>query len=261
MENLFARARRLLAVSGLLALLATPAIAEWKSPSSSPTGAAGFRKRAEGASRWTLKNWLEQKERNRMMDLWLGMYAPSPYELIFTLGQNDYGWLQDSSSTRINYKSLQGSLAFYALILGIEVAYENNTNERFVDTQGLINIRAAGNSNQSTHINLFGGLRNHKVENGIDLRAQPVAGVEMDLYIEKHIGIHFRGRYDFLKDSTDSGNLSGQMSEAGVFFDVAWIRIFGNYFSHVTKVDTTSLGGNLTQETRTGYNYGFRLFF
>src|SRR5690606_14405391 len=36
------------------------------------------------SSRWTLEGWLAQRDRMRLMDLWLALHSPSPYE--FYLG-------------------------------------------------------------------------------------------------------------------------------------------------------------------------------
>ncbi len=38
--------------------------------------------------RWTLQEWLETKERNRMMDLWLAVNSPSPYEAMLGLANH-----------------------------------------------------------------------------------------------------------------------------------------------------------------------------
>src|SRR4051812_10192033 len=89
-----------------------------------------FRQKAEkkATSRWTLQEWLEQKDRNRMMDLWLGMYSPSPYEFYVRGAYQTYRTTYDPMSIEEkSYQSFSGGLGAYATIIGIEGGYENNT--------------------------------------------------------------------------------------------------------------------------------------
>ena len=65
-------------------------------------------------SRWTLKDWLEQKDRNHMMDLWLGMYAPSPYEFFISGGYTSYNSSTNQSAvSKSSYQSYSGALGAY----------------------------------------------------------------------------------------------------------------------------------------------------
>lgn len=234
----------------------------WKKPTSSPTGSANFRAKVEDKNkyRWTLQDWLAQKERNKMMDLWLGMYAPSPYELIFSVSQLDYSQDIDNPASKVSYKSVYGSAAFYAMILGVEVDYENNWLEHYNDAQGYLNLRIAGNSNQSTHWNLQVGLRNRNMDPGIQLSAQTVVGTEMDIYIERHSGIHGLYRSFLAQDETTLGSVTGQRTEGGIFFEIDSVRFFGNWFSE-TFNSSQPLTSSVINRTRTGWQYGMKFFF
>ncbi len=232
-----------------------------RKPWQSPVGIADYKEKAEkkATSRWTLKDWLEQKDRNQMMDLWLGMYAPSPYELFFSVSQQAYDTSVNNPDSRTGHKSLQGSAAFFALVLGLEANYENNTEEGFQDTTGLLHLRLLGNANQGTHLNLFYGLRKHTDNAGIEI-LQQVAGTDLDLYIEKHIGLHFNYKH-FLPNNEGSnlGEVTGQRTEAGAFFDIGFARVFGNYFQENfnNRIDPNPR----IDRTRTGYHYGLKFFF
>lgn len=230
-------------------------------PWQSPVAMGEFREKAEkkASSRWTLKDWLEQKERNQMMDLWLGMYAPSPYEVFFSVSQQAHDTATNNPDSRIGHKSLQGSAAFFALILGLEANYENNHEEGFQDATGLLHLRLIGNANQGTHLNIFYGLRKHTENTGIEI-LQQVVGTDLDLYIEKHIGLHFNYKH-FLPNNEGSalGEVTGQRTEAGAFFDIGFTRVFGNYFQETfnNRVDPNPR----VDKTRSGYHYGLKFFF
>ena len=60
-------------------------------PSSSSSN-SNFLERAQkrAASRWTLSEWLAQKEKNKLMDMWLAMNSPSPYEFMLGAANNNY---------------------------------------------------------------------------------------------------------------------------------------------------------------------------
>ncbi|PWU12809.1 MAG: hypothetical protein C5B49_15820 [Bdellovibrio sp.] len=232
----------------------------WQEPANSPTGAKNYKNRVEKMteSRWTLKDWLDQKERNRMMDLWLGMYAPSPYEFILSVSQMDYQEVIDNPASQIGYKSIKGSAAFYALVLGLEVDYENNWDERYNDLLGMLNVRVAGNSNQSTHLNVGFGLRSRNGDPNVQILGQSVAGAELEIYIEHHSGIRGSYRYDLPKTDPVLGTVSGHRAEAGVFFEILNFRFFGNWF---TEDFDNMISGNATNRTRTGWQYGLKTFF
>lgn len=246
----------------LITLVSAESFAQrtWKNPSSSPGGSARFAsKTGAKQSRWTLQQWLEQKERNKMMDLWLGMYAPSPYEFILSAAQLDYRASTDIPAANYNQKSFMGSMFFYALVLGIGVEHENNWNEQYTNTQGSINVRIMGNSNESTHLNIFGGLRN-RIDATTNLQGQPFAGAELQIYIQSQWGLHGNYRSYFSKEvDATTGNATGSKTEGGIFIEFSPVRIFGNWYQEDYKTATT--GGTEQTKTRTGWLYGLRLLF
>ncbi|MBX3019061.1 MAG: hypothetical protein KF767_14330 [Bdellovibrionaceae bacterium] len=245
----------------LLSLIcASPALAQWKNPFGGPGAAGDFRKKAEAKkqSRWTLAEWLEQKERNRMMDLWLGMYAPSPYEFILSGQYEPYEvnvW-NGLTETRTKHTSGSGSVAFYALILGVEAGYENNVQEGYTNVEGLVNLRVLGNSNQSTHLNLSYGAR-RKSFGGMELNQQ-LAGAELDLFLAQHLGVHGLYRVYFPVEDANLGTTKGSKSEVGAFIDYSFFRLFGNWF---VENQTSTLNTIESRRDRSGFQYGLKIYF
>lgn len=230
----------------------------WQNPLNSPAGAKAFREKAEkkAGSRWTLREWMEQKEKNKMMDLWLGMYAPSPYEFVLGGGYLSYEKRVDSPLSNEPYRTIQGHAAFYAMILGIEIQHENNTEEKFSDTAGMLNLRIAGNAVQGTHLILQAGTNTRKTET--TSLTQNFGGADVDLYIERHIGIHYNYRQYLPTTEASMGTVNQKRWEAGAFFDVNFVRFFGNWYSDTVSTD---LNGTKTNIERAGLIGGARFFF
>ena len=229
----------------------------WKSPSSSPEGAWDFRKKAEekASSRWTLADWLAQKERNHMMDLWLGMYSPSPYELILGGNYHSYNLTTDVPATQTAYYTGTGTLAFYALMLGIEGFYQNNYLEGFNDSGGMVAFRLLGRAVQNTHLIVQYGVKN-RVASLYNLQQQFVAG-DLDIYVERHSGLHANYRYYLPTTNSYLGAVSEYRWEATYFFNINFVQVFGGWCTDQIVVSTP------TQQTqsRTGLFSGFKLFF
>lgn len=217
-----------------------------------------FRKKAESKrnSRWTLQEWMAQKEKNRMMDLWLAMYKPSPYEFYFQGSADQYAQKTDTVNTN-SYRSYSGALAFYALIVGVEAQYENNTAEGYQDLAGLLNLRLAGNAVQSTHLSINYGMKKRSTVPTVQLYQQ-FAGANLDIYLNKSVGLH--GHYRYYMPATEStlGDVTGNRREAGVFFDIEYVRLYGNWYSEYFDTVTPTLTQSVE---RTGVQTGIRFFF
>lgn len=226
-----------------------------------------FRKKAESkeGTRWTLKEWMEQKNNNHLMDLWLGMYAPSPYEFFFSGAQTSYNTNvqvipNTTPETVRSYRSSQAALGAYAMIIGLQGEYENNWEEKFNELDGSINLRVLGNAIQGTHLILQLGqrTRNYQLYPNTISVSQQFTGAQLDLYLMRYFGLH--GLYRNFAGVTDStmGELSGTRSEVGAFIDFQAIRIFGNWYSD--KQEQT-LSGSTTKIDRTGIMTGLKFFF
>lgn len=224
----------------------------WAVDGSGPGGRFDFRKKAESktGSRWTLQEWLEQKERNRLMDLWLAMYAPSPYEFFIS------GIYNNPSSGQ----STQGlELGAYATIIGIQGHYEKNNESNTTDTSGSLNIRLLGNAVQGTHLIAGYGLRTRVIDSGsVTQISQHFWNLDLNLYLNKHFGI--LGKYQSFFPTSGGGfdEITAQNSEYGLFIDFSFIRVSGSSYTHR---QTTSTSGSETNETQEGSRIGLTFFF
>ncbi len=226
-----------------------------------------FRKKSTNkeGSRWTLQEWLTQKDRNHLMDLWLGMYAPSPYEFYISGQMLSYSRsiattpAAATDSTQ-SYRSSSGSVGAYATVIGLVGEYENNTEEGQNELLGSLNLRVLGNAVQGTHLIVSYGQRTkNQTSTGtlITLR-QNFAGADLDLYLMKYFGLHGNYKSFSANSETTLGDVSGSKSEAGAFIDFGAMRIYGNWYSE--KQDAV-LSSTTTRTIRTGVQSGLKFFF
>ena len=95
-----------------------------------------MQKRSEqrALQRFTLKEWMESKDRRALMDLWLSINTPSPYE--FALSTSYFQYSLDSGAIKDAKKSLEGSFDAYATLVGVTAQYQNNIEENESWNQG-----------------------------------------------------------------------------------------------------------------------------
>ncbi|HPI40116.1 MAG TPA: hypothetical protein PLJ21_04885, partial [Pseudobdellovibrionaceae bacterium] len=215
-------------------------------------------KRSEGRenSRWTLKEWLAQKERNQMMDIWLAMNSPSPYELSLQGGYSSYQKEQILPLPLItsDHKTYRGSLSAYAQIFGLTLDYENNTEENFNDLAASFNLRLLGNSLQNSHLTLSYGQRTRENQNAIPTRLlQQFADVNLNFHFSRHFGLIGNYRSFIPTTSPTLGEVSGHTSKVGVFIDYGIVRIYGQ---RVLEIDKTNV-----EIQRTGIESGLQFYF
>lgn len=230
--------------------------------SSSGSNASGdFFKRAERrqSQRWTLQEWLAQKDRNRMMDMWLSMNSPSPYELMLGASYNSY---QSESSALPNsssqFQSYQGVFSAYAQFVGLSAEYENNTQEGFNDLSGIFNLRLLGNSIQSSYLTLHYGLRTRTQSSPQLTLRQQFAQASLQIYLIKHFGVDGLYRYYLPMDEDSLGKVQANLSEAGIFIDFKNFRVFGSWYN---EAQNSNLNNTLTETTRSGLRSGLKIFF
>lgn len=236
-----------------------------KSGSSGSSGSSrgGLMQRATAreTKRWTLQEWMNQKNNNALMNQWLVWNSPSPFEFLIGGGMLDYKTRIDSPSSETNYTSSSGELAAYAQSVGLSVDYENNLKEHYNETTGLLNIRILGNSLQSTSITIAAGQRTRNLTSttpSLELR-NTTAQIHLQSYFTKYFGIDGFYRHYFPADQSTLGQVSGNRSEAGLFIDYKILRIYGAWVQDI-EIDksTTSIE---TTTTRTGLKSGIKIFF
>lgn len=231
---------------------------------SAPAGRFNAAQKVEkkAGSRWTLQEWLEQKQRNQLMDLWLGMYAPSPYEFFLGGAFHSFTTKFDPPTTADkDYQSYSGSLGAYATVIGLEGQYEHNSAESYSDLSGSLNLRILGNAVQGTHLIVQYGLRTRDGDfQGSHFRVgNQFAGADLNLYLTKHFGLIGHYNSYFPNDDIDLGKVSGSREEAGLFIDFDAVRVFGNWFRDLQKNEKA--GSPTTTIERSGYQTGLKFFF
>jgi hypothetical protein len=177
------------------------------------------RQEQKKASRWTLSEWLETRDRMRLMDMWLAIHTPSPYE--FYLGGN----YQFASADGAPYTGGQFQIAAYATIFGLE--YQNERSDTRI-TNILFHMRLLGLHAQSTNITLEGGVRFRGEDS--EFRSA-VAGVDTTIYLTKYFGLEGLYRHIFDSSTNEQGyRIEGNRYEIGAFIDFNFLRIYGTYF-------------------------------
>ncbi len=210
--------------------------------------------------RWSLQEWLETKERNRMMDLWLAVNSPSPYEGMFSLANHGYQTKVSPADNGPTYSTISGQAAAYASLIGLSVEYNKNEQENFNDLTGLFNLRVFGNSIQSTNLTLHVGQRTRTLNQAVGdvILRNNLGQVSMQLYLNKYFGLDGLYRqYQEISEPT-FGDVKGQLSEAGLFIDFRSVRIFGSWYQ---DVQVNTLSGAETRIERNGVKSGIKIFF
>jgi hypothetical protein len=202
-------------------------------------------------SHWSLSEWLVTRDRMRLMDMWLALHTPSPYEF-FLGGGYQFGNLSNGGGT---YNASEFSAAAYASIFGLELEREGGLDTRY---SGLAHLRIFGYHYQGTHIRLEGGLRSTDAGAGLVYR-NAVAGVGVVIYLARHFGIEGLWRHAFDSTPNSSGvAFSGNRYEGGAFIDFSFLRIYGKYISESNSPEPVNLP---LDSVRSGPELGLKLFF
>ena len=199
-------------------------------------------------SRWSLSDWLVTRDRMRLMDMWLALHTPSPFE--FYLGGNYQFATRDGDA----YTGAGFELAAFATIFGIEFEREQSSAKIM---NGLFHLRLFGFHNQTTNITLHGGLR---YRGSGDALRSPVAGVTTDIYLMKYFGLEGMYRHIFNSNTGASGyRIRAKRYEAGAFIDFKFLRVFGNYFHEQEWTNAPQFQQYFP--LRKGAMLGIKLFF
>lgn len=212
-------------------------------------------------ARWSLDEWLAQKDRNRMMDLWLAQNSHhSPFEFYLEGHSLNYN-LMYADGTHDNHNTYGGMFAAYAGLAGLRGGYEGDQEAR-TKWSGSFNLRLLGRALQDTHVNIEWGLQGltEKDSNSAEQKYQnQFGGVEMDLYLTKYFGLE--GVYHKILPGSSNldREMDGESEKAGVFIDFGPYRFFGEWQREYLRFRDGGLP-DLT-EIRDGFGGGIRIFF
>jgi hypothetical protein len=208
---------------------------------------------------WNLKEWLEQKERNKMMDMWLVMHTPSPYE--FALSYAHIGATQTIANLDTELEFAQAAFMAYASLVGLEFQSENNSTRGYQDSVGIFHFRPFGTADQSTHLTLNFGQKSRHYKNTIGpaLRRQSFGEADLTIYFNDYFGIQAIYRsYMPIEDDPDWGKVTGSQYESGAFIDYEFIRVF---LSYIHETEITKINNTQTDFSLDGYKSGVKIYF
>lgn len=219
---------------------------------------------AAAAHRFSLAEWLDTKNRNNAMDMWLGYNTnPDVYEFKLSLSSN-----QDDVTTQVGggaqattgtFRSYEGEFAAYAKNVGLTVGYHDNNEESFTDTTGLFNFRVFGKSMQTSHLTLQYGLRT-RLGNGLTMYRlnQQFPAATLQLYVVDNFGLYGHYRKYLKANEPVFGDTEGDSIEYGVFIEYGILRIFGNMYQE----NQSSILNNVNTEiNHKGNKFGIQLYF
>lgn len=209
-------------------------------------------------SGWSLEDWLAQRDRSRMMDLWLAMNTSESSEFYLAYSQLGYTntTIANSVETSNNYSSTAGSFGAYSSIIGLHFDYQDNRDEEYTDLAGSLRVRVFGNADQAT--NLTFGIGQRTLKNTSDSLKFNFPEAQLNLHFLPQFGLH--GLYQQMLPITSDtlGEVSGSKSEYGIFLDFKILRIFGNYYEEVLD---SSPGNIATKNKKAGISSGLKLYF
>lgn len=214
---------------------------------------------AAEAKRWTLQEWLNQKNQHALMDQWLMMNSPSPFEFSIKAESFNYKSKTGTDAER-SLDSYSGSASAFAALVGLQGDYENSTEENLTDATGFLSLRILGDSLQSTSLTVSIGQRSRQFEYLTNKESikNLATQVVLQVYLSRYFGIKGTYRY-FLPEETDSlGQVYGHASEGGVFIDFHRLRIFADYFEDIQRMKPSS--GDV-KIRRNGIKTGLQFFF
>ena len=214
----------------------------------------------KNAKRWSLSEWLDQKGRNKLMDMWLMYNTPSPYEFFFSVDTSNLEQeiqVGTNTPTEQTYRNYRGSIGAFVTMVGLYGEYESS-DEELEQWKALFMVRLLGSSDQSTNFTIHYGLMNQTF-NDEETQYQ-VGGGRLTLYLVKAFAIS--GMYEHIFEATSVENnitSEGSRWEAGAHIEYGALRLYGSWYQEVMELTTTT--NQESERTRQGLLYGLRFYF
>ena len=179
---------------------------------------------AREAKRFNLYDWLEQKNRNKVMDMWLSLNTASPYEFLISTHFNQYK-LTNKPQADSAYENYSVDLHAYSYFVGLTGEYENNTFEHFALTTGIFNLRVFGETLQGSQITFRYGLRTKTDHNQLFRLNQTFAAALVQLNIFSGFGLHYEFRHYFPFTESYLGDTRTESTDVAAYIDFGDLRI------------------------------------
>jgi hypothetical protein len=220
-----------------------PSFAQDSGSRSAAFGWASKRADVRAQTRWSLDEWLKQRERMKWSDLWLQMNSPSPYEFFVN---GSYNLVPDSVGSSRNLRYGAGA---YVTAFGLEFEHASALS---IEDHLRFHFRFFGNSIQNTNLTAHFGVRRR---NDLEVFYQWYLGLDNQVYLTRYFGFTQGYRYHLKSISTHRfGPLSGQRFELGPFLDYGPIRIFAKFMIELENRITGATGAS-------GWSGGLQVFW
>jgi hypothetical protein len=225
----------------LIFLILTPFSAHTVSAAEGDFMGVGKKQEEKRKTQWSLSEWLETKDRMMLMDLWLAVHTPSPYEFYLSADYDMRSPVSDSAAATTGYRATFGA---FASIFGLEVERDSVLSRWNL----LFKLRLAGFHNQGTNLTAFAGGR---IQSQPEHFWSPMIGASLVVYFTRFFGAEGQARYYLPSNSPGlSFSYRGTQMEGSAFIDFNFLRIYGGYMRYFDD--------SLNQF---GYQFGTRIFF
>lgn len=248
----------------LLGLFLANFLLGWRAEAQSRGGGfSGVAERAEKreGTRWTLQEWLAQRDRNRMMDLWLSMNSPSPFEFMLGGSYLSSTTSVDNPPSDEKFTNSGGELRAYAQFVGLTLEYANHSQENFTDLNGMLNLRLFGDSLQNSSLTVSVGQHSRALEVAGERTIQRnlLTQADLQLYLAKYFGASARYRsYAPATNDVSGDSIRGSETEAGLFIDFKSVRVFGAFYQDL-QVNTNDAATSAFK--REGIKSGLQFYY
>ncbi|MCB0363820.1 MAG: hypothetical protein H6624_15960 [Bdellovibrionaceae bacterium] len=218
-----------------------------------------YQKKKE-STRWTIEDWLAQKQKVRLMDYWLALNT-APVNFEAALGGLSYKYDAESSlAPGVNQEEglSRGWLHLYYRILGLSAEYDKLDGDDS-SISYMFNFRLLGPTLQSTQLTLHYGLSELDSTVISSRRENQFAAATMTLYLLHFLGLE--GHYRRYFASTNDANIDAEGTRLtyGVFLEFGFLRLFGN-LAHDKWTYTPPANPSYDIEYK-GMEVGAQLFF
>jgi hypothetical protein len=216
---------------------------------------------AKSSSRWTLADWLAQKQKNSLADQWLALHTSSNWFDLSLSGQQTQFEVKTTPANGTATTTKDGGQLYeadmYISIFNLNGEMEKRGDD-YESYAGAAGIRLFGTSNQTTNLVVRYGLQETKNKKTAEHWDNQYAEAQLQLYVIEFFGLQGKYRHFFPDTSKQGNKVSGHKVTAGAFIEYGMLRIFADYFQEPME---TSANGSTSKRDRTGMQYGLRLFF
>ncbi len=227
------------------------------------SGSSSSSSGGKDTTRWTLTDYLSQKQKVRLMDHWLGLNGSAvAFETIISGGGLQYNTTSTNGSgvkVKSNENVTSGRFSLFYKIFGLEGEYEKS-NKDWSSTAGMFSIRLLGSSQQNTNLTASYGIRKKAYTGDTPETFQnQFAQGSLNLYIVEFFGIEGSYRSYFNNKSSLDRDFSGTRITGGIFIEVGFLRIYGQFNQEKSQI-TPADGSAATTEDHQGVDVGAKIF-